>query len=116
MDRPVVDWGAACRTIPGGAAGVRELAGMMVAECPRLVHEIREGLADGDTTRVRLGAHTLKGAAQHFFAEEAVAVAAGMVARVDAGELDAARDALPHLEAAVARLAAALADADRLNP
>ncbi|MHC4133938.1 MAG: Hpt domain-containing protein [Planctomycetota bacterium] len=113
---PVVDWSAACRKIPGGAEGARTLAAMMVDECPRLLGEVRQALADGDATRARLSAHTLRGAAQHFAAEEAVATATEMEALADAGDLDAARDALPHLETVVQRLATALGDADRLNP
>jgi HPt (histidine-containing phosphotransfer) domain-containing protein len=113
---PVVDWSAARRNIPGGAEGARELAAMMVDECPRLLDEVRQALADGDATRARLSAHTLRGAAQHFVAEETVAAATEMETLADAGNLDAARDALRHLETVVKRLAAALADADRLNP
>ena len=113
---PVVDWSAACRKIPGGAEGARTLAAMMVDECPRLLDEVRQALTDGDATRARLSAHTLRGAATHFVADEAVAAATEMEALVDAGDLDTARDALPHLETVVKRLAAALADADRLNP
>ncbi len=112
---PVVDWRAACRNIPGGADGARELAAMMVDECPRLLGEVRQALACGDAARARLSAHTLRGAAQHYVAEEAVAAATEMEALADAGDLDAARDALPHLETVVTRLAAALADARRLD-
>ena len=108
---PIVDWQAAHRNIPGGAEGVRELAAIMMDECPRLLQEIRGALADGDAARVRLGAHTLKGASLHFVAEEAVAAASAMEALAGAGDLAAAREAWPLLEAAFTRLAAALADA-----
>jgi len=108
---PVIDWQAAHRNIPGGAEGVRELAAIMMDECPRLLQETKEALADGDAPRVRLAAHTLKGAAQHFGAEEAVVAASGMEALAGAGDLAAAREAWPHLEAAVKRLATALTDA-----
>ena len=46
----VVDWRAAARTIPGGPRGVRELAALMRAECPRK-------LADVDSVDFRHGSH-----------------------------------------------------------
>jgi protein-histidine pros-kinase len=108
---PVVDWEAARRNIPGGDEGVRKLAAVMVDECARLLDELRNALADGDPARVRLAAHTLKGGARHFAAEEVIVAASGMEALGAAGDLAGAREAWPRLEAAVQRLVTALADA-----
>ena len=96
--------------MPGGAKTVRELAQLMLEECPRRIGEIRRGIAEGDAPLVRLGAHTLRGAARYFFAQPVVDAATEMETLARAGDLRAARDALPALEAAVIALTAALAN------
>jgi PAS domain S-box-containing protein len=75
-ERGVVDWGEARRHIPGGEDRLRTMAALMETEGPRLLEEIRRGVAAGDAGRVVLSAHTLKGSAAHFGAEEVVRVAA----------------------------------------
>ncbi len=107
---PVVDWLSASRTIPGGAQGVRKLAQMMCAECPRMIGEVRRGIAEGDAPLVRLSAHTLRGAARYFSARQVIDAAGAMEDVARAGDLRAAREALPQLEAAVHALADALAN------
>jgi len=85
---------------------------MMVAECPRMIEKVRSGIAEDDAPLVRLGAHTLCGAARHFAARQVIDAASDMEQLAKAGDLRAARDALPKLEAAVLALTTALADPD----
>ena len=40
---------------------LREIAGLMVEECPKLLGDLQGAIAAGDTGRVKLAAHTLKG-------------------------------------------------------
>lgn len=47
---------------------LRELAGLMLEECPRLLEQMRRSLADGDVEELRRAAHTLKGSARLFAA------------------------------------------------
>jgi HPt (histidine-containing phosphotransfer) domain-containing protein len=107
---PIVDWQAVSRMVPGGAPVVRELVAIMVAECPRMIDMVRRGIAEDDASLVRRGAHTLRGAARHFGARRVIDAAGDMEELAVAGDLRAARDALPRLEAAALALTAALAD------
>ncbi|MHC4958544.1 MAG: Hpt domain-containing protein [Planctomycetota bacterium] len=115
MTGKVIDWAAACRNIPGGTASVRRLAAIMSDECRRLIVEVQRGVAEGDAKAVRLGAHTIKGAATHFGAQRVVEAATAMELLGNEGALGAARDALPAFVADVEALVAAAAEADQVD-
>jgi HPt (histidine-containing phosphotransfer) domain-containing protein len=55
------DWSAGLRRVGGDEGLLREIAGLMLDECPRLMTELHKHLAAGDVPRVRIAAHTLKG-------------------------------------------------------
>jgi HPt (histidine-containing phosphotransfer) domain-containing protein len=111
----VIDWEAACRNIPGGPAAVRQLAKIMRDECVRLLEEVRRGVDGGDARLVRIGAHTIKGAATHFGAQRVVDAAAAMEVHGRDGDLAGARAALPAFAAEVEALIAAAAEADSVD-
>jgi|TARA_Y100000758_G_scaffold276708_1_gene221673 HPt (histidine-containing phosphotransfer) domain-containing protein len=50
--------------VGGKEETLRELAGLMLEECPRLLEQMRRSLADGDVEELRRAAHTLKGSAR----------------------------------------------------
>ena len=100
----VIDLEFAQTRIPGGAQGVKEVAQLLIDECPKMIHEIREGLANQDANQVRRGAHTLKGSADWFAAKRVVATAKRLETYAHDGDLDSASAVLPELEAEVRQL------------
>ncbi len=102
------EWDAALENVGGDEAMLRELAEMFFAECPKLMQQIREHIASEDGTELRRAAHTLKGSAHVFGAEEA-AEAAHRLEKIGREEAFAdAEEALVLLEDEVARLLPAL--------
>ena len=101
-------WDAALESVGGDEAMLRELAEMFFAECPKLMEQIREHIASADGPELRRAAHTLKGSAHVFGAEEA-AEAAHRLEEIGREEAFAdAAEALALLEDEVARLLPAL--------
>ncbi|MCS7471523.1 response regulator [Stieleria sp. ICT_E10.1] len=100
----VIDLEFAQTRIPGGAQGVKEVAQLLIDECPKMIHEIREGLTNQDANQVRRGAHTLKGSADWFAAKRVVATAKQLENHAHDGDLDSASTVLPELEAEVRQL------------
>jgi len=69
------NWQVGLRRVGGDEALLREIAGLLLDECPRLLGEIRAGIAANDPGRVRLAAHTLKGSLDHVGADQARSLA-----------------------------------------
>ena len=111
------EWDAALENVGGDEAMLSELAEMFFAECPKLMQQIREYIAGADGPELRRAAHTLKGSA-HVFGAEEVAEAAHRLEEIGRegfdGELSRteafadAEEALVLLEDEVARLLPAL--------
>ena len=102
------EWDAALGRVGGDEAMLRDLAEMFFAECPKLMQQIREHIAGADGPELRRAAHTLKGSAQVFGAEE-TAEAAHRLEEIGREEAFAdAGEALALLEDEVARLLPAL--------
>ena len=53
----VIDLAAARERIPGSSEAVKQMAQVSLSECPRMLQEIRDDLADRDAKRVQRGAH-----------------------------------------------------------
>ncbi|QEG00586.1 Signal transduction histidine-protein kinase BarA [Stieleria maiorica] len=100
----VIDLEFAQTRIPGGADGVKEVARLLLDECPKMIDAIAEGLANKDASQVRRSAHTLKGSADWFAAKRVVAAAKRIEYFARDEDLDAAAAALPELEQEVAQL------------
>ena len=102
------EWDAALERVGGDEAMLRDLAEMFFAECPKLMQQIREHIAGADGPELRRAAHTLKGSA-HVFGAEEVAEAAHQLEEIGREEAFAdAEEALALLEDEVARLLPAL--------
>jgi len=102
------EWDAALERVGGDEAMLRDLAEMFFAECPKLMQQIREHIAGADGPELRRAAHTLKGSA-HVFGAEEVADAAHRLEEIGREEAFAdAEEALALLEDEVARLLPAL--------
>ena len=102
------EWDIALENVGGDEAMLLDLAEMFFAECPKLMQQIREHIADADGPELRRAAHTLKGSA-HVFGAEAAAEAAHRLEEIGREEAFVdAEEALALLEDEVARLLPAL--------
>lgn len=104
----VIDLEAALQRIPGGMVAVKQMAAILVAECPRLLEEIRAGIAAEDAARVKLGAHTLRGSADVYAAQRVVAAARQLESLAGDGRLNAAPQSFAELRTAVAEMIEAI--------
>ena len=104
----VIDLEEARRRVPDGQDAVRELARLMIEDCPKLLEEIRAGVAHRDSERLQRGVHTLRGSAEVFGAKRVVAAARRLADIGPGGKLDDTAAAVGDLEREVDRLSAAL--------
>ena len=108
-DGPSLDAAEALKRAGGDADLLRELAGLCLDECPKLMADIDDAIGRRDGPRLRLSAHALKGSVANFGAAAARAAAEVLeeIGRRGAwADADAAR---ADLDAAVDRLRPALA-------
>ncbi len=88
---------------------LRELIDMFLVEVPKWLAAIDESLASGDVETLKRGAHSIKGAAGTFAAEEAVQAAFALEQIAKERRLEEAVPALTALKEALARLGPELA-------
>ena len=93
----------------GDQALLRELTSLFLAECPRRLADIRAAIAEANASKLRLAAHTLKGAVSNFAAPAAEDAAQQLEAMGQQGNLHGATEALTLLETELERLRPALA-------
>jgi HPt (histidine-containing phosphotransfer) domain-containing protein len=94
--------------VEGDTELLREIVELFLADCPRLLDDVRSAIAADDTVALRRSAHTLKGAASNFGAAALVAAALELEAIGRGGDLGGAGPARDRLEAAGAALQAGL--------
>lgn len=99
---------AAQSRIPGGSEGFKQMALLFLEECPKLLNDIREGLASDDAKQVHRGAHTLKSSADLFGAEVVVDAARRLETLGQEGDLTSAVDVMAELETAVTDMVGAV--------
>lgn len=104
----VFSWEEAEKRIPGGMEMVKEMAQMLLTECPKLLEQIRNGLAAGDVKQVKIGAHTLKGSADVFAAKRVVEAAKKLEMMGRNEDLTGGDEALAALEKEVETLTLAI--------
>jgi two-component system sensor histidine kinase/response regulator len=104
----VIDLKVAAERIPGGEAGLREMASLLLEETSRIINEIQLALQKSDAVSVQRGAHTLKSSASVFGAEDVVQAAQRLELIGRSGKLDEAATAFQDLQQHVDRLTAAL--------
>ena len=90
--------------VGGSEAVLREILCLFFADCERLMNDIRASLANGDTSAVYRSAHTLRGSAGNFDADNVVALAQRLEGRAREGSLDASRTVFALLELEIAML------------
>jgi HPt (histidine-containing phosphotransfer) domain-containing protein len=89
---------------------LRKLADLFLVDRPRVLGEIRDAIARGDAPRLRIAAHTLKGAVGNLGACAAFEAALKLEMMGRAGDLCSAAGALAALEDTLDRLEPAVAD------
>jgi HPt (histidine-containing phosphotransfer) domain-containing protein len=99
-----VDWSEAMRSVQGNRPLLRAVVQAALEEIPRLMAAIRQSVADRDTTRLRLSAHTLKGSLRCLGAEGVFQRAYEIEVMARDGTLDDSPRALELLENEVARV------------
>jgi two-component system, sensor histidine kinase and response regulator len=83
---------------------LREVAGLFVVDCPRLMTTVREAVAAGDAEQLHRAAHTLKGSIANFGAPAAYDAAVVLEKIAKSGTMDDAPRSLEHLEHVVDKL------------
>ena len=86
-----------------------------ITEAPRLLAVIRSGLDEADAKSIALAAHSLKGSAGYFGADELQALCKEIEALADAGTLDSVRSRLPDLQLAIDAAIAPLQQANHVG-
>jgi PAS domain S-box-containing protein len=89
---------------------LRELAAVFVVECPHRLADVRDAVSQADAQRLRLAAHTLKGAASNFSALAACDAAQRLETMGQRADLSGAENAADVLETEMQRLRTALAE------
>jgi len=104
----VIDWDMARKRMPMGPEFVEKMARLLLTETDKLLAEIRAGFADDDATRVRRGAHTLKGSSDIFGAKYVVVAAKCVEASAAEGDLEQSLTGFATLEHETARMVEAI--------
>jgi len=97
----IVDFDTALTQVPGGVEVLQDLARIFLMECPKLVKDLRQGLADENPDATQRAVHTLKGAARILAANRLAGLAAELEKQAKNKQLDTVRSRLGEIEAAV---------------
>ena len=94
--------------VAGDAALASAMTSLFLAECPRLLADVRQSLAANDAAALERAAHALRGSVSNFEASAATQAAARLELLGRTGDLRESTDALHGLEAELERLLPAL--------
>jgi PAS domain S-box-containing protein len=94
--------------VGGDSELLRELAALFIAECPDRMADIRAAVEQTDAAKLRLAAHTLKGAVGNFAADAAREAAERLETMGRRSEFTGASEATAALESELERLKSAL--------
>jgi CheY-like chemotaxis protein len=106
--KDALDWNAALANVRGDPDLLRELAGIFLAEYPRWLNALRDGLTRRDAGQVKLMAHTLKGSVGTFAAKGLYAAALRLETMACESCLDGSAEILTMMERELAALQPAL--------
>jgi PAS domain S-box-containing protein len=99
--REIVDFDLALTQVPGGIEVLKDLAGIFLTECPKLLKDLRQGLADEDVEATQRAAHTLKGAARILAANRLTEITSEFELLAKNRQLETIRSRVEEIEAAV---------------
>jgi signal transduction histidine kinase/DNA-binding response OmpR family regulator len=100
----ILNWSEALHSVKGDHGLLRVVAGAFLEESPRWMSAIRRAIADGDSSALRIAAHTLKGDMRYFGDSQAYEHAFELEKMGQSGNLENAEAAFVTLEAEMARL------------
>ncbi len=106
----IVDFEEALKLVPGGVHVLRELAEIFLVECPKLVNDLRKGLADSNAEAAHRAAHTLKGAARILAARRLAEVAGDIERLAGKHQLVEVQSRVGELEAIVTQTCSVVKD------
>jgi len=101
---PILDYEGALERVGGDEELLRDVAGLFVEECPRLISNIEEAIRHKDAHALERSAHELKGAAGNFAAAAVVDSAFKLETMGRSGELGPASRTFVELESKIERL------------
>ena len=110
---PALDEPALLDRLNGDEHLLRELIEVFEADCPRMQESIKNAIAAGDTSALRIAAHKLKGSVANFSAHEAHAAALRLENLARQQNLRATPGAAAALDKELNRLKRALRDLER---
>ena len=116
MPREVFDRAAAMDSTGGDEGLFREILGLFLDDCPRLLGELREAIAIDDAPSMGRAAHTLKGTSGHFAANGVTAAALRLEAAGHSGTCVGAAADLASLTCALDQFFHALGDLAPASP
>ncbi len=90
--------------IGGDRELLRELAGLFVGDCPRMLSDIQDAVRDGNAEALQKAAHALKGSVSNFAAEAAVQAAFRLEMMGRNQDMTDAAQALKELEREIGRV------------
>lgn len=99
--REIVDFEKALTQVPGGIDVLRDLAKIFLGECPKLMQDLRKGLADSDSALAQRAAHTIKGAARILAANQLIEISGELELAAKNKDLDTVQSRLGEIEKAV---------------
>jgi HPt (histidine-containing phosphotransfer) domain-containing protein len=98
------DRAAALLHLGGDSDLLGELAELFLADCPRLVADVKAAVEEANAARLKIAAHTLKGSVAHFGACPAVEIAQQLETLAVQGKLTETREAAARLKTELQRL------------
>jgi PAS domain S-box-containing protein len=99
--REIVDFDLALTQVPGGVAVLQDLARIFLTECPKLLKDLRQGLADENVEATQRAVHTLKGAARIMAANRLTEISSELETLAKDEQLETVRSRLGEIESAV---------------
>jgi HPt (histidine-containing phosphotransfer) domain-containing protein len=108
MTQPVVEKQALLESMDNDADFLKEIIGIFLADSPKMLAEIRSGVAAKDPVKVMRASHTLKGCVSCFAAKSAVEAASIIESMGRQEKLEGVKEALCILERELALVSLAL--------
>jgi HPt (histidine-containing phosphotransfer) domain-containing protein len=104
----IIDLVAAAARLDGDIELLKDIAGLFLEECPRLLASLRDAIERNDSRMVERTAHTIKGSVSNFVAKPAKDAAQRLEQIGREGSLDDVREACRVLEQEIEQLKPAL--------
>jgi len=105
----VMDVSAVLARLEGDMQLLKDMVGLFLEDCPRLLSDVQEAVACGDSQALARAAHAVKGSVANFTARDAFEAALALETIARDGDMARAERACAVLERKIKRLSSALA-------